>query len=47
MMVILLGVDEHGRPRAARFTGHGSDLLAKAAAAMKLDLVEVKTNAQQ
>jgi hypothetical protein len=47
MMVILLGVDEHGKPRAARFTGHGSDLLAKAAAAMKLDLVEVKTNAQQ
>ena len=32
--IILFGVDEHDKPRAARFTGHGTQLLAKAAAAM-------------
>ena len=27
--VILFGLDEHDKPRAARFSGHGTDLLAR------------------
>ena len=41
--IILFGLDEHDKPRAARFTGHGTQLLAKAAAAMKLRHCEAKT----
>ena len=41
--IILFGVDEHDKPRAARFTGNGIQLLTKAAAAMKLKLCEATT----
>jgi hypothetical protein len=38
---VLFGADEYAKPRAARFTGEDSELLAKAAASMHLRLVEV------
>jgi hypothetical protein len=38
---VLFGADEYAKPRAARFTGEASELLAKAAASMYLRLVEV------
>jgi hypothetical protein len=38
---ILLGGDEYAKPRAARFTGEDPALLAKAAEAMHLRLVEI------
>jgi hypothetical protein len=38
---ILLGTDEYAKPRAARFTGEDPALLAKAAEAMHLRLVEI------
>jgi hypothetical protein len=38
---VLLGTDEYAKPRAARFTAEDPELLAKAAAAMFLRLVEV------
>jgi hypothetical protein len=38
---ILLGADEYAKPRAARFTGEDPALLAKAAEAMHLRLVEI------
>ena len=41
--IILFGVDEHDKPRAARFTGNGIQLLTKAAAAMKLKVCEATT----
>src|SRR5215213_7557397 len=42
-IVILFGVDEHDKPRAATFTGPDTGLLTKAAAAMSLRLAEAKT----
>jgi hypothetical protein len=38
---ILLGADEYAKPRAARFSGEDPALLAKAAEAMHLRLVEI------
>jgi hypothetical protein len=38
---ILFGADEYAKPRAARFSAEDPDLLAKAAEAMHLELVEV------
>jgi hypothetical protein len=38
---VLFGADEYARPRAARFAAEDPDLLAKAAEAMHLRLVEV------
>jgi hypothetical protein len=38
---ILLGADEYAKPRAARFTGEDPALLAKAAEAMHLRLIEI------
>ena len=38
---ILLGADQYAKPRAARFTGEDPALLAKAAQAMHLRLVEI------
>jgi hypothetical protein len=38
---VLFGADEYARPRAARFSAEDPDLLAKAAEAMHLRLVEV------
>jgi hypothetical protein len=38
---ILLGADEYAKPRAARFTGEDPELLAKAAEAMHLRLIEI------
>jgi hypothetical protein len=38
---ILLGADEYAKPRAARFSGEDSALLAKAAETMHLRLVEI------
>jgi len=37
---VLFGADEYAKPRAARFSAEDPDLLAKAAAAMHLGLVE-------
>jgi hypothetical protein len=39
---IVLGTDEYAKPRAARFSAQQPDLLAKAAEAMRLRLVEVE-----
>src|SRR2546421_8376514 len=39
--LVVLGVDEHEKPRAARFSGSNPALVAKAAEAMGLRLVEV------
>jgi hypothetical protein len=38
---IVYGADEYAKPRAARFSGDDSDLLAKAVEAMHLRMVEV------
>jgi hypothetical protein len=38
---VLFGADEYAKPRAARFSAEDPDLLAKAAEAMHLGLVEV------
>jgi hypothetical protein len=38
---VLLGADEYAKPRAARFSGEDPALLAKAAEAMHLRLVEI------
>ena len=38
---ILLGADEYAKPRAARFSGEDSALLAKAAETMHLRLIEI------
>jgi hypothetical protein len=38
---VLFGADEYAKPRAARFSAEDPDLLAKAAEAMHLRLVEV------
>jgi hypothetical protein len=38
---VLLGADEYAKPRAARFTGEDRTLLAKAAEAMHLRLIEI------
>jgi hypothetical protein len=38
---ILLGADEYAKPRAARFSGEDPALLAKAAEAMHLRLIEI------
>jgi hypothetical protein len=38
---VLLGADEFAKPRAARFTGEDRTLLAKAAEAMHLRLIEI------
>ena len=46
-IVILFGVDEHDKPRAATFTGPDTGLLTKAAAAMSLRLAEAKTTELQ
>jgi hypothetical protein len=43
---VAFGLDEHGKPRAARFVGASPALLAKAAQAMQLQLVEIQTEAE-
>lgn len=42
--VIVLGYDEHHKPRGARFTGADGTLVAKAAAAMGLNVYEANTD---
>jgi hypothetical protein len=42
-VLIVLGYDDHGKPRAARFTGVDPDLVGKAAAAMDLEVRPVTT----
>jgi hypothetical protein len=42
-VLIVLGYDDHGKPRAARFTGGDPDLVGKAAAAMDLAVRPVTT----
>src|SRR5829696_455241 len=45
-MVVLFGTDDHGKPRAARFEGVSSDLIKKAAAAMKLQILRPQSTNQ-
>ena len=39
---VVFGTDEYTKPRAARFSAEDTELLAKAAEALRLRLVEVK-----
>jgi hypothetical protein len=41
--VVLFGLDETGRPRAARFSGEHTDLAAKAAGLMNLTICDVNS----
>ena len=45
-ILVLYGVDEHGKPRAARFTDANSDLVAKAGKTMALQTATITTEDQ-
>ena len=45
-ITVLFGIDEHGKPRAAWFEAANPELLTKAAAAMKLQLLRPVTASQ-
>src|SRR5664280_3275697 len=45
-ITVLFGTDEHGKPRAAYFEAVDSELLTRAAAAMKLQLLRPVTATQ-
>ena len=45
-ITVLFGTDEHGKPRAACFEAANPDLITKAAAAMKLQLLRPVTASQ-